>query len=132
MLIEANEIKMDESAMTGETDAIKKDTMEGCMEIRNSYSEKELFELNNAHKIPSPIILSGTEVHAGEGKMIVTVVGKYSCSGKIQAALALEDADEGGTPLQQKLEVIAEDIGKFGLVGASVTFIALTIQWTIR
>lgn len=31
MLIEASEIKMDESSMTGETGSIKKDTIEKCL-----------------------------------------------------------------------------------------------------
>jgi hypothetical protein len=48
--------------------------------------------------------------------------------GKIQSKI-LSEEDKEGTPLEQKLETIANDIGKFGLAGASVTFFALLIIW---
>ena len=64
--------------MTGETDAIKKGTLEYCQDKKKA-QESEV----ERHKIPSPIILSGTKVMNGVGKMVVLVVGKYSCSGKI-------------------------------------------------
>ena len=70
--------------MTGETMSIKKATMEQCLAVKAKYTEDELQEIG-AHKIPSPILLSGTKIITGEGKMVVIVVGKYSCSGKIQA-----------------------------------------------
>lgn len=34
----------------------------------------------------------------GEGKMVVIVVGKYSCSGQIQSKLQ-DEGDDEGTPL---------------------------------
>lgn len=37
LVIEAAELSTDESAMTGETDPIKKDTYEHCLHFRNKY-----------------------------------------------------------------------------------------------
>jgi magnesium-transporting ATPase (P-type) len=37
----------------------------------------------SAHDIASPLMLSGSKVLSGEGKMIVIAVGKYSAIGKI-------------------------------------------------
>jgi hypothetical protein len=36
-----------------------------------------------AHDVPSPILLSGSKVLSGEGKMLAIAVGKLSAIGKI-------------------------------------------------
>lgn len=59
------------------------------------------------------MVLSGTKILTGQGKMMVTVVGEYSCVGKIASLLKSDDAEV--TPLQEKLEAIAMDIGNLGL-----------------
>jgi magnesium-transporting ATPase (P-type) len=43
------------------------------------------------HIVPSPVMMSGTRVLTGEGKMIVTVVGPLSCLGKIRALLEKDE-----------------------------------------
>ena len=48
----------------------------------------------------------------GEGKFIIIVVGENSCVGRINALLTQGEPE--ATPLQEKLEKIARDIGKFG------------------
>ena len=70
LLIEGNGIKMDENALTGESDAMKKEPYQRCMEILNSSKGKD--------KIPSPLILSGTNYIEGSGKTIVLAVGDHS------------------------------------------------------
>jgi magnesium-transporting ATPase (P-type) len=37
----------------------------------------------SAHDVPSPLMLSGSKVLSGEGKMVVIAVGKFSAIGKI-------------------------------------------------
>ena len=59
--------------------------------------------------------------------MIVIVVGDSSCLGKIRALL--EQDQETSTPLQNKLEKIAEDIGKFGLCASITIFLVLIIRF---
>jgi hypothetical protein len=40
-------------------------------------------DINAAHEVPSPIMLSGSKVLSGEGSMIIIAVGKLSALGKI-------------------------------------------------
>lgn len=89
-------------------------------------------EKNEATKddVPSPIMMSGTKVLTGEGKMVVIVVGDLSCNGKIRAALNQQEVS--ATPLQMKLEKIAEDIGKFGLYSAIIILIVLLVRFAIE
>lgn len=74
--------------------------------------------------------MSGTKVLTGEGKMVVIVVGDLSCNGKIRAALNQEEIS--ATPLQMKLEKIAEDIGKFGLYSAIIIVVILLIRFAVE
>lgn len=75
-------------------------------------------------------MLSGTNVLTGEGKMVVIVVGDNSCLGKIRSTLAQDD--DGPTPLQNKLQKISEDIGKFGLYSAILILIVLLIRFSVE
>lgn len=53
--------------------------------------------LTDVHAIPSPIIMSGTTVLSGEGSMVVLVIGKDSCEGKIEELLKSDENEV--TPL---------------------------------
>lgn len=78
----------------------------------------EANKMMRTHELPSPLILSGTNIAGGEGKMLCLMVGEHSCLGQIIKNLI---ARPEVTPLQHKLETIATDIGKMG------TYIALLI-----
>ena len=96
-LFEGNGVKMDESALTGESDAMKKEEFNKCNSQRN-----------NNLKASSPLILSGTD--------------------KIKRDV--DNAQEDNqTPLEKKLDSIAENIGKFGMLAALITMIALAIRY---
>ena len=121
LLIEGNGIKMDESALTGESDAMKKEKLEKCIELLNK-GEK---------KLPSPLILSGTNCIEGSGKGIVIAVGEHSQKGIIRRTV--DNAQENSqTPLESKLERIAELIGYFGIGAGIVTLIALMIRFGVN
>ncbi|KAJ3431640.1 calcium-transporting atpase [Anaeramoeba flamelloides] len=106
ILFYSSELKTNESAMTGETQEINKLPDEDCW------------------------MMSGTEVTQGEGKFIVTAVGKHSQWGKImEKAKSKEDMN---TPLQDKLEIMADQIGKLGLYSAILTVIVLLIKWGFK
>ena len=120
LLIEGNGIKMDESALTGESDAMKKEKYEKCIELLKK-GEK---------KLPSPLILSGTNCIEGSGKGIVIAVGEHSQKGIIRRTV--DNAQENSqTPLEAKLERIAELIGYFGMLAGVVTLVALMIRFGI-
>jgi magnesium-transporting ATPase (P-type) len=62
--------------------------------------------------------------------MMIVVVGEESCIGKIRALLDQEE--EVLTPLQQKLEKLASDIGKFGLYSALLILTVLLVRFGIE
>ena len=88
ILLEANEITTDESAMTGETEPIKKNLLKHCLKKKSALEKSGERNLANKHEIPSPIMLSGTKILTGEGKMLILVVGAQSCIGKIRTLIA--------------------------------------------
>ena len=121
LLIEGNNIKMDESSLTGESNSVKKNSYQKCLE-----------EINSGNKKPSSnILLCGTDVIEGNGTGIVLAIGEYSQKGIIRGTI--DNAQEDNkTPLEIKLNSIADLIGYFGLGSAIVTFIALIIQLIIE
>ena len=85
---------------------------------------------NNSSKIPSPLMLSGTHCVEGTGLAIVLAVGDHSQKGIIRRTV--DNAQENSqTPLEEKLESIAENIGWFGMGAGIVTLVALTIRFGI-
>jgi len=57
---------------------------------------------------------------------LVVVVGDNSCEGQIMAALNTNAKEV--TPLQQKLDSIANDIGKLGMYAAILIFHCLMVR----
>ncbi|KAJ3394883.1 hypothetical protein HDU84_005818 [Entophlyctis sp. JEL0112] len=104
VLISAMGLKCDESSATGESDAVKKSLDEDS------------------------ILLSGSQVIEGMGKYVVTSVGVHSFYGKIMMGMRIEMED---TPLQIKLDGLAERIAKFGAAGALFMFIVLISKYVI-
>lgn len=98
LIIEAHDVTTDESAMTGETDHLKKCPLSVCLNLRNEFdAENDKRERQNkvkpsAHTIPTPLLLSGTKVLSGEGTFVVIVVGESSCEGEIAKILSNEEA----------------------------------------
>uniref|UniRef100_A0A8C6KJI3 Calcium-transporting ATPase n=1 Tax=Nothobranchius furzeri TaxID=105023 RepID=A0A8C6KJI3_NOTFU len=158
ILLQGNDLKIDESSLTGESDHVKK-TLE-----------------------KDPMLLSGTHVMEGSGKMLVTAVGVNSQTGiiftllgsgedddddeeekkkekeekkkqrktKAQDGAAMEmqplNSDEGAeaeekkkanlpkkekSVLQGKLTKLAVQIGKAGLVASAITVIILVVRFVI-
>ena len=122
ILIEGNGLKIDESSLTGESDSVSKKSYEECLE--------EL--LNNKKKEPSSnLLFCGTNVVEGNGSAIVIATGEHSQKGIIKGTID-NAQEENKTPLENKLNIIADFIGYFGLGSAVVTFIALCIQLIIE
>lgn len=123
IILQATQLTVDEAAMTGESDEMKKDIMHFCRmrrDEKNAEGNKmdAANAMSRAHEIPSPLLLSGTSIAGGEGRMVCVMVGPSSCLGQIIAKLIVRPEV---TPLQSKLEQIATDIGKMG------TYIAILI-----
>jgi Ca2+ transporting ATPase len=74
------------------------------------------------------MLFAGTKVLTGDGYFVTLAVGENSSIGQIKALIMTETE---ATPLQQKLERIARDIGKFGLVSAILTLVVLLLRFLI-
>lgn len=82
LLIKGSGVACDEAAMTGESEEMNKDTLKNCLLKHQEHLEEEaqLQKMDRtAHTIPSPILLSGTQIQTGEGWFLVIVVGENSC-----------------------------------------------------
>ncbi|XP_058619349.1 plasma membrane calcium-transporting ATPase 3b isoform X3 [Onychostoma macrolepis] len=150
VLVQGNDLKIDESSLTGESDHVRKS------------ADKD------------PMLLSGTHVMEGSGRMLVTAVGVNSQTGiiftllgagegeeekkekkakKQDGAVAMEmqplKSAEGGeveerekkkanvpkkekSVLQGKLTKLAVQIGKAGLVMSAITVIILVLYFVIE
>ncbi|RHZ31091.1 hypothetical protein DYB26_006314, partial [Aphanomyces astaci] len=150
LVFDENDLKLDESAMTGESLLLKKDRQ------------------------TAPFLLSGTKVMEGVGKMLVICVGENSQSGIISKliqnasskhakneakaadtphhddtvvdpnyiALATprgpsKDAteveeEEVVSPLQGKLDRLTVLIGKLGLAMAIIVFVAMSVRYSVN
>ncbi|XP_018432276.1 PREDICTED: plasma membrane calcium-transporting ATPase 2-like [Nanorana parkeri] len=149
ILIQGNDLKIDESSLTGESDQVKKSL------------EKD------------PMLLSGTHVMEGSGRMVISAVGVNSQTGIIFTLLGAESEDQekaskkaktqdgvaleiqplkyeaGGeseekekkvvkgpkkekSVLQGKLTRLAVQIGKAGLIMSGITVIILVLFFVIH
>lgn len=140
ILIQSNDLKLDESALTGESNEVKK---------------SDSFD---------PMLLSGTQVMEGSGKMLVTAVGLNSQAGIILSLLGFTEeqqsdkkkkkplkvdrstqvsdlekemrtetgSKEQRSVLQTKLSILAIQIGYAGIAISCITVIILMIQFSVR
>ncbi|KEP67119.1 UNVERIFIED_CONTAM: calcium-translocating P-type ATPase, PMCA-type protein [Hammondia hammondi] len=81
------------------------------------------------HAIPSPILLAGTAIVGGSGRAVVLGVGTHSQQGELYKQLTAFDAQP--TPLQNKLNALARDIGRIGFLAACLTLFVLFLQYWI-
>lgn len=125
ILLQGFSVGSDESAMTGETDILEKESLATCINVRNEVLAEN--EKKSIHDVPSPVVVSGTAIKQGTGYMIVVSVGENSAIGRIKKSID-ENEESNETPLQKKLDKIAGDIGKFGLVCAVITTLIMIIR----
>ncbi|KAG2671737.1 hypothetical protein I3760_13G009000 [Carya illinoinensis] len=105
VFISGYSLSIDESSLTGESEPV------------NVHQER-------------PLLLSGTKVQDGSGKMLVTSVGMRTEWGRLMVTLSEGGEDE--TPLQVKLNGVATIIGKIGLAVAVLTFLVLTSRFLVE
>jgi P-type Ca2+ transporter type 2C len=127
--IAANELAVDQSLMTGESEPVSKSIAAESEENDDPSAEWCL------HR--------GTQVVGGAGAMLVTNVGDDTMLGQIARRLGGADAEPGertdrvhrklaldreSTPLQEKLERLARLISKVGYLAAVAIFVALVAR----
>lgn len=120
VFIEGHNVKCDESSATGESDLMRKTPAE------------EVFQAIEKHastKKMDPFILSGAKVSEGVGSFLVTATGIHSSYGKTMMSLREENEV---TPLQSKLNTLAEYIAKLGGAAALLLFVVLLIEFLVN
>jgi len=69
IILDASGVSCTEAAMTGESDELKKDVLEVCLQRREEkdaeYEINKDYQKKNNHDLPSPILLSGTQFATG-------------------------------------------------------------------
>jgi P-type Ca2+ transporter type 2B len=91
-------------------------------------TKKTVVDEENFHHGPDPFLLSNSLVSTGAGRAVVLCVGERSRRGLKESKLDTESK----TPLQMKLQNLASQFTKWGLIGASAVFIALLVNFIIR
>ncbi|XXG95693.1 plasma membrane calcium [Hypoxylon texense] len=120
VLIQGFNVKCDESQATGESDIIRKRPADDVFAaIENGEDTRKL----------DPLIQSGGRVMEGVGTFLATSTGIYSSYGKTMMSL---NEDPEITPLQSKLNVIAEYIAKLGGAAGLLLFVVLFIMFLVR
>lgn len=120
IFISGYNVTCDESSATGESDLLKKTPGAEVYKVMEAHG--------NISKL-DPFIISGSKVNEGIGTFLVTAVGVNSCHGKTMMSLR-EDAQT--TPLQSKLNVLAEYIAKLGLAAGLLLFVVTFIEFLVR
>ena len=113
--MDGHNVKCDESSATGESDAVRKLSYEQCRKATPDAKKADCF------------LLSGSKVLEGAGRYIVTGVGQHSFIGKIMAAM--RHGEDNETPLQLKLNRLANWIAYAGSVAGGILFLALMIRF---
>ncbi|KAF9644891.1 Ca-transporting ATPase, partial [Thelephora ganbajun] len=131
IFISGHNVKCDESGATGESDVIKKVCYDDCIALREQVklegADARGFDAADAHT--DCFVISGSKVLEGYGKYIVIAVGQKSFNGRIMMALR---GDPDPTPLQEKLNDLAELIAKIGGAAGLILFIALMIRFFVQ
>ncbi|MGN1131446.1 MAG: calcium-translocating P-type ATPase, PMCA-type, partial [Ruminococcus sp.] len=113
-IITSNNLLVDESALTGESDAVEKDGDYLCQSDKTPVAERK------------NMLYSGSFVTAGNGNAVVCCVGGKTEFGKIAEALAKTDKSQ--TPLQIKMASLGKGIAILGGIAALVIFIIQLIS----
>ncbi|EJF64840.1 calcium-translocating P-type ATPase [Dichomitus squalens LYAD-421 SS1] len=125
VFLSGHNVKCDESGATGESDAIKKISYEDCLK---SVAEEGAGG-GDPLKHTDCFMISGSKVQEGYGSYVVIAVGTRSFNGRIMMALR---GDSENTPLQLKLNDLAELIAKLGSAAGLVLFVALMIRFFVQ
>ncbi|KAJ2958565.1 hypothetical protein NQZ79_g5887 [Umbelopsis isabellina] len=107
LYISGHNLACDESSATGESDTMKKTTED----------QGDCF------------ILSGSKVLEGVARVVVIAVGEHSFFGKTMMSMRGTGAEV--TPLQAKLDILAEQIAKLGFAAAVTMLLVLIIKYFI-
>lgn len=120
IFISGHDVKCDESSATGESDVLRKTS--GDDVYRAIENHEDLRKMD-------PFIVSGAKISEGVGTFLVTATGVHATHGRTMMSLQEEGET---TPLQTKLNKLAEYIAKLGLASGLLLFVVLFIKFLVR
>ncbi len=115
-LLESNQLYLNESSLTGESNPVEKHSS-SVLKEGTPLAERENF------------LYSGTFVTSGNGKMVVTAVGDSTEMGKI--AKDLKEKKSMPSPLDQKLSRLGKLITGIGFLVALIVFIVSIVRLAV-
>ncbi|KAL8342323.1 hypothetical protein RB601_005027 [Gaeumannomyces tritici] len=127
IFIDGHGVKCDESSATGESDLLKKTGADEVYAALVKYREGKWDSTTKIEKM-DPFIISGSKVNEGTGTFLVTSVGVNSSYGRIMMTM---QTDHEATPLQRKLNVLADMIAWAGGISAGILFLVLFIKFCV-
>ena len=83
----------------------------------------------NLDSVPDPFLLQSSLCENGDAKALVLAVGDNTNQGRAGLSMNIESEQ---TPLQIKLDRIANGIGYLGMAVAALTLLAIIIQTIVR
>ncbi|KAJ5917433.1 ATPase P-type K/Mg/Cd/Cu/Zn/Na/Ca/Na/H-transporter [Penicillium verhagenii] len=120
ILIAGHDVKCDESSATGESDIMRKTPADEVYRAIEHHEDLKKMD---------PFIISGAKVSEGLGTFLVTATGVNTTHGR--TLMSLQEEGET-TPLQTKLNKLAELIAKLGLASGLLLFVVLFIKFLVR
>ncbi|MGQ0616582.1 MAG: calcium-translocating P-type ATPase, PMCA-type [Acidimicrobiia bacterium] len=103
-----------------------------CLYVRGSdllVNEAAITGEPDTTKVEGDELFGSSRILDGSGRAVISGVGDATVFGKVRQEIGARDKT---TPLQERLEVLAGKIGKFGTYAAVLTFSALVISGLVR
>ena len=121
-------VKVDNSVLNGESEDCKKTAWTDEENAPIKMGGKRVANSNDY--VDAHSLFAGTTITDGEGKMIVTNVGVNTVNG--QTIATIDEIEEQKTSLEIQLDELADQISKFGYIGASIIVVALLVTNIIQ
>lgn len=117
-------VECDELPLTGELATVKK---RPAAEAERAAAQAA----DGAHPDGAldPFLISGARVLSGVGTALVTAVGVHLIHGRTMALLSQEAE---ATPLQARLDALAQGISRYGFLAALVLFVVLFVRYCVN
>ncbi|CAI2380658.1 unnamed protein product [Moneuplotes crassus] len=108
VLIQGDNVKVEESTMTGESESVRKETLEECIEFLQN--NRRMAAYSSSYDNPSPILISETTVTEGNGLILLIAVGDENQYSRLCRFLTLYHPP---TPIEKEIERIITKFWNF-------------------
>ena len=124
LVVSSAHLLVDEEVITGSIETISKASLGESLVKKNKIT-KEMGSKPNYSTISTPILLSGSKVLGGEGKMLVVLVGQNTFAQNVKKILK-------ETPLQKEMKDLSFKIGMIALQSSMIILVVLLMRFIIE